>query len=198
MRYKVAKTDIINPDINSPEWEKADVGIIGVNRWKEFQEAPETTFRVLQDNDGITVKMHTKERNLRAVCETENGDVYLDSCMEFFLKPDPWDTRFLNFELNPKGVLHLGLGPNGEDRVFIEERDSFDIVSVGNEGDWTLKVHVPFEFLKKYFKNVGKIWKGNFYKCGDMTDHVHFGAWSEIEVPEPDFHVPDFFGIIEL
>ena len=197
MRYKVAKTDIINPEISSPEWEKAEEGIIAANRWKEYHEAPKTTFKLLQDDDGITVKMHTEEKNLRAVCETENGDVCLDSCMEFFLKPDHWDTRFLNFELNPKGVLHLGIGPDRYDRTFIEER-VFDIVSVANDGDWTLKVHVPFEFLRKHFKNVGKIWKGNFYKCGDMTDHVHFGAWSEIEVSEPDFHVPDFFGIIEL
>ncbi len=34
----------------------------------------------------------------------------------------------------------------------------------------------------------------NFYKCGDETAVPHYGAWSPIDTPQPDFHRPEFFG----
>jgi hypothetical protein len=40
--------------------------------------------------------------------------------------------------------------------------------------------------------------RGNFYKCGDKTIHPHYGCWSPIELPKPDFHCSDFFGEIIL
>ncbi|MCK7480493.1 MAG: carbohydrate-binding family 9-like protein [Candidatus Moduliflexus flocculans] len=36
----------------------------------------------------------------------------------------------------------------------------------------------------------------NFYKCGDETEFPHYGAWSPVETPAPDFHRPEFFGEI--
>lgn len=38
MKYKVEKTNIIDPPANSPEWEKANVGKVDVQRWQEFYQ----------------------------------------------------------------------------------------------------------------------------------------------------------------
>lgn len=199
MRYIAIKTDEIDPDIGSCEWERAKVGYIAVNRWKEYSVAPVTSFRMLSGAEGISVLIHSEEEHLRCECDTENGDIYKDSCMEFFLKPDAHDTRYLNFEFNPKGKLHLAIGDGRHGRGMIDvDRSIFNITSVANEGDWTLKFYIPYSFLSKYFEKVSPVCKGNFYKCGDWTDHTHFGAWSEVETEAPDFHVPDFFGRIEL
>ena len=199
MRYKVVKTDIIDVDIDSHEWEKAHVGYVGVNRWKEYAHAPITTFRMLHGPEGISILMCTEETNLRAEIAEENGKICQDSCMEFFLKPDVLDLNYLNFEFNPKGVLHLGIGNGRHGRQHLDEdRATFSIVSRAKEGDWRLKFYIPHSFLMKYFGKISPVCKGNFYKCGDMTDHVHYGTWSEVEVPAPDYHVPDFFGKIEL
>jgi hypothetical protein len=198
MRYKVFKSDIDDPEIASSEWDKAQVGSVGVNRWTDFQIAPETTFRVLRSDMGFTVLINTKEKHLRAECREQNGDVYCDSCIEFFIKPDNHDVNYLNFEFNPLGVLHLGLGSGRHGRMPIDtDRAVFDIVSVAREGDWTLKFFVPFSFLLEHFGKISKVFRANVYKCGEMTDHSHFGAWSEVEVDSPDFHVPDFFGFFE-
>ena len=198
MRYIAKKTLVIDPELHSPEWEKAQVGQIAVNRWGEYTPAPDTAFRVLCGPRGISVLMHTCERNLRCECHTQNGEVYKDSCMEFFLKPDNHDTRYLNFEFNPLGILRLGLGESRHGRTPIEaDREIFSIVSEAKEGDWWLKFYIPYAFLEEHFAKVSPVCRGNFYKCGDATDHVHYGAWSEVETPTPDFHVPDFFGKIQ-
>lgn len=199
MRYKVVKTDIIDVDMDSHEWERANVGYVGVNRWREYEVAPITTFRMLRGPEGISVLMSTEEKDLRCECLEENGKVCQDSCMEFFFKPDPLDLNYLNFEFNPKGVLHLGIGNGRHGRQHLDEdRKTFSIASRAKDGEWILKFYIPNSFLLKHFGKIAPVCKGNFYKCGDLTNHVHYGTWSEVEVPAPDYHVPDFFGRIEF
>ncbi len=204
MEYKVAKTNEINPALNSPEWDKAEWGYVDKERWTDgLVPAPKTRFKLLRGPEGISVLMHTDEKNLRSEEKEQNSEICLDSCMEFFLKASPWDERYLNFEINPDGILHLGLGANRFDRALLDEdRATFDIVSVANDGDWTLKYYIPDSFIKKCYPNLeelssgnsSSVMKANFYKCGELTDHPHLAMWSEVEVEIGDFHVPDFFG----
>ena len=199
MKYKVIKTDVIDPDINSHEWDRANVGYVCFDRWKEFSPSPITSFKLLRGPKGISVLMCSEEKNQRAECLTENGMICQDSCMEFFFKPDPLDLNYLNFEFNPKGVLHLGLGNGRHGRILIDEnRETFKIQTKQKDAEWAVKFYIPEEFLLRYFNRLAPVCKGNFYKCGDLTDHEHYGTWSEVEVENPDFHVPDFFGRIEM
>lgn len=198
MRYKATKTDIVNPKINSSEWDKAEWGKIAIERWETPAKAPDTEFKILRGPEGISVLIHTNETELRAENTEENSRVCDDSCMEFFFKPDPWSTKYFNFEINPKGVMHLGFGDGRHGRVFVEEREVFDIETIPDEGDWTLKFYIPDSFLLKYVEHIGTVCKGNFYKCGELTGHSHYAVWNEVEVLEPDYHLPDFFGFIEL
>jgi len=199
MKYKVCKTNVINPGIDSEEWKKANVGELTFQKWKEYYQDIKTTFQILRGPEGISVKMHTDEKNLLAKCEKQNGAVCMDSCMEFFFKPSPWDLRYFNFEINPEKVMHLGLGSGRHNRELIEEnRETFSVESIPNDGDWTLKFYIPDKFVLKYFDKISPVCKANFYKCGENTDHSHFITWSEVDVPNPDFHLSDFFGIIEF
>lgn len=199
MRYKAGKTEVINPSINSEEWDKAEWAVLTDTGWVEVKEPIETKFKMLRGPEGISMMMHTTEKNLRAEVTEENGMVCKDSCMEFFFKPDPWNLKYINFEINPKGVAHIGLGEDRFDRLLIDEdRKTFDIESIPNDGDWTLKYYIPDEFLHKYFKNINYVCRANVYKCADATDHKHYTVWAPVEVARPDYHVPDFFGFIEL
>ena len=60
---------------------------------------------------------------VRLVCEEEsplawqrlpNSPVCTDSCMEFFLNPVPRNNTFINFELNSRGTMLMGLNENGD------------------------------------------------------------------------------------
>ena len=124
----------------------------------------------------------------------ENGSVCTDSCLEFFFKPDPHDVNYINFEVNPKCVMHIGLGKDRYNRLLIDEpRETFCAESEANEGDWWLKYDIPDAFLLKYFKEIAPASRANFYKCGDLTDHPHYASWAPVLVTKPDFHLSDFF-----
>lgn len=199
MEYIVAKTNTVNPDINSNEWNNAEVGHIAQNCWEGWEKAPKTTFKLLRGPEGISLLMHTEEKNLRAEQTEQNSEVCEDSCMEFFFKPSPWDINYMNFEINPKGVMHVGIGSGRYDRRLIDEnRKTFSVETIPNNGDWTLKIYIPDSFLLKYFEKIAPVCHANFYKCGEKTDHSHFATWAAVETPEPDFHVPDFFGKIKF
>jgi hypothetical protein len=66
-------------------------------------------------------------------------------------------------------------------------------------GVWTLEYRVPLGLFRKlYGREIvsGHRAAANFYKCGDETEIPHYGAWSEVKTPSPDFHRPEFFGEI--
>ena len=204
MRYLVAGTNIVNPSIDSGEWERAEIGYVDKEPWtKGLYPSPKTTFKLLRGPEGLSVLMCSAEINLRAQ-ESENGEVCNDSCMEFFYKPSPWDTRYFNFEVNPKGVMHLGLGADRFERVMISERKIFDIATQINERGWMVKFYIPDSFIRELFPDEDRLSSGNeacvaranFYKCGDKTERPHYAAWSDIETELDDFHVPDFFGTL--
>lgn len=199
MKYEIKKTNVIDPDVTSPEWDKANLGKVDNECWEGYATIPETTFKILKGPEGFSVLMNTNEKNLRSECKKEDEAIHTDSCMEFFMKPDPWDLRYLNFETNPNGVMKIGLGTHRDDRILLDdERSKFSIVSIPEDGNWTLKFYIPDEFIKSHFKKPNPVFKGNFYKCGEGTDHSHFGTWSRVHTPNPDYHLTDFFGMFEI
>ena len=65
---------------------------------------------------------------------------------------------------------------------------------------WYLSYRLPLAVLRKYCSidepRPGAQWRANFYKCADETSHPHWLTWSPVNRPEPDFHLPQFFGIV--
>lgn len=149
----------------------------------------------------IWVYMESSETELRAE-QKGFGFVHTDSCMEFFLSPDPGNSpQYLNWEFNPAGGMYLAIEAGRYDRVLINDpgyRELFAVTTTVHGGGWTLEYRIPLSFLRRFFPALelqpGLTMRGNFYKCGDATAHPHYGCWSPIDLPKPDFHCPDFFG----
>jgi hypothetical protein len=38
----------------------------------------------------------------------------------------------------------------------------------------------------------------NFYKCGDDTSKRHYLSWNPVKTAKPDFHRPEYFGILNF
>lgn len=145
------------------------------------------------------------EQNVRRVQTRHNTDVYCDSCVEFFLQPDPQrDPRHMNFEMNPNGAVYCAVNTPGGESITLPEKtiDGFRPTTQTYEDRWEAWLHIPAEVLTKEFPGYvhrrGTCVRGNFYKCGDKTEHPHFGCWNPIHWHEPDFHRPEFFGEIVL
>ena len=171
--------------------------------WDEasgFHYKPVASARLAAGNESLFVFMETDETDLRM--QTKGfGHVHTDSCMEFFLSPSPDSQKYLNFEFNPAAAMYLSIGAGRHDRTAIQPENYPELFQVKtnicNKG-WNLEFQIPLLFLQKYFSSVnfnnGCKMRGNFYKCGDLSSRPHYGCWSPIDLPAPDFHCPAFFG----
>lgn len=197
--FKDAGADVSWDDIH-----KADIGNY---LWEDNGYCPEANARVYYTSDSIHVMLGAYEKEIKAVYERMNDPVYKDSCLEFFIQPDPGrDCRYLNFEFNSKGVLLLGLGCDRNGRAIIDgsEFKLFGIKTfvkpLAGIKEWGVEFKIPFEFLARLFPTFDAAFpgsmKGNFYKCGDDTDYPHFGCWSRIGSDNPDFHQSCYFGTL--
>ena len=104
--------------------------------------------------------------------------------------------------MNANGALLSAKGAGRHGRRPIRDicGEIFEVCSAKNGNSWEVVAKIPFSIIealygidRKKFTS-GYVFYGNFYKCGDETDCVHYGAWNEVEVDSPDFHRPEFFG----
>ena len=172
----------------------------------EYNYRPTTIAKMAICDDSLLVYMETSETEIRSEEKGFSNMVFADSCMELFLNPDPGNLpQFLNWEFNPIGAMYLSIGTSRYDRhdIRLENyRDFFQVKTSMHCGGWNLEFCIPLVFLHSCFPLLefepGHKMRGNFYKCGDKTVRPHFGCWSPIGLPKPDFHCPRFFGNLIL
>ncbi len=186
--------------------EKINIGTIN---WPEFSYKPEVAFRIGHTGNEIWLKFYVSEKCVRAVETRTNGDVYKDSCVEFFISFD--QRNYYNFEFNCIGTRHLSYGPGRGNRARINPKivEKIEIHStLGDEpfdnktgdSEWEMMLRIPVEVF--VFDTISKLngmrATGNFYKCGDMTDEPHFVTWNPVKTDKPDYHRPEFFGNLQF
>jgi len=208
--YKIMDYHIIKIKNNQTDWRKnANIANIDIFPWPAINGddfRPVTAVKVASDNDSLFVFMETSETGIRTEVRGLSQLVYTDSCMEFFLAADPANSaQYVNWEFNPAGALCIAIGTHRYDRHQINIDNYMELfqvkINVHNKG-WNIEYCIPFAFLYSCFPslklNQGHIMRGNFYKCGDKTARPHYGCWSPIDLPSPDFHCPAFFGTLIL
>jgi len=179
---------------------------VGCVNWPEkFPYAPDVRFGTGHTGSEILLRFELREQATMGLVTTDNGAVWEDSCVEFFISFD--ETGYYNFEFNAIGTKLLG---------FRKERNRFThaptevmrsiltFPSLGNtafklqEGDirWSLEAVVPATALFRHeiADLTGMTACANFYKCGDRLPTPHFLSWMPIDNPTPDFHLERFFG----
>lgn len=182
--------------------------IVRIN-WPEFSYKPEVAFRIGHTENEIWLKFYVTEKCIRAVETRTNGDVYKDSCVEFFISFD--HRNYYNFEFNCIGTRHLAYGPGRGNRARINPEivEKIDVKStLGDEPfdnktgsfTWEMLLRIPVEvFIFDTINNLkGLQATGNFYKCGDMTAEPHFVTWNPVKTEKPDYHRPEFFGNLQF
>ena len=185
---------------------------IDVANWPGFNYNPIVKFRIAYSKSELYIQYTVKERDLKAVFGKDSeSQPYKDSCCEFFVVPEPGQ-GYYNLELNciGKGTFAYRCGDEKvrfTDEVLSKIRrysslgsEPFGIVK-GDEKDlkeWNLIVAIPYNvFCKAQMNPVsGTTIKANFYKCGDEMPQKHYFSWNPILTPKPNFHTPDYFGLL--
>lgn len=184
---------------------KGTNGNIDCLNWPDhFPYKPECGFAIGWCRQGIGILFNVKGSDLRAIALEDNGNVWEDSCCEFFLS-HPTDGTYFNFELNCIGTL---LAAKRKSRTecthFPQEKlaqikrfstlahERIDIAD--EEKCWSNGMFIPFSLIGIDGDNPPESIRLNIYKCGDKTAHPHFLSWAPVRTEKPDFHRPEFFG----
>lgn len=177
--------------------------------WKnDFPKALPVTVRVAHDGERLYLYYVVMGDAVRVVNTEDFGSVWEDSCVEFFMQREG-ESGYRNFECNllgvmlsrrhesrEKGVSQTDLMPAIVRFGTIQHRYEMD----KQVSDWTMYLEIPKQALgfAKHESLGGQKIRANFYKCGDKTPEPHFLSWNPIDLPSPNFHTPEFFGLLEL
>ena len=175
--------------------------------WPAWPYKPSVEFRIGLFEDGLRLEWKVDEQSIRALQGVPGGEVYEDSCVEFFFQPSPGDPHYYNFEWNAIGNLCVSwrtgrFDPEPAPAAVYElvkaeaSCGSVPFAEKPADSPWTLKVYIPVEALwKSGLESLrGLQGRANFYKCGDGLTVPHFVTWAPIATEKPDYHRPEFFG----
>ncbi|MBO9617936.1 MAG: hypothetical protein J7539_02780 [Niabella sp.] len=178
---------------------------IDIVNWPAYPYRPQVAFRIAYTGNAILIHYKVTENDVRAVATKDNGRVWEDACVEFFIAPEG-DSNYYNFEFNCIGHLLIQGGvpsdrkPASDSVLNIVKRWA----SLGNNAidekpgatTWELAAIIPYEafFRHSIHSMQGKQARANFYKCGDHLKTPHFLSWSPIHLEKPMFHCPEYFG----
>ena len=171
--------------------------------WETFPYCPDVSFRIAHNGDAVFLNYHVNESDIKAVCDEDNGRVWEDSCVEFFVSFN--EESYINIECNCIGKILIGKGAVNTKRIHLQESilktvDRWSSVGYnpveGLSGEWEVSLIIPKEIFHPELKNTFNKLEanGNFYKCGDRLQTPHFVSWNPVYTEKPSFHRPDFFG----
>ena len=152
------------------------------------------------DAEAIYVRLTAREEKIRAQERGQTGMPYLDSCLEFFFSPVAESATYFNIEMNPNCVMYLGIGTDRYDliRLLLPDGGNLDAEAEKTADGWALTYRIPASLIRWFFPDFvirsGAQMRGNFYKCGDKTETLHYFAWNPLECESPDFHRSEYFG----
>ena len=115
----IAKISGIRPG----DWEVVDRAFASVEaqpiaccNWAEtYPYAPDVQFRMFHTGAYLMLRFDVREQWTMARVTEDNGEVWTDSCVEFFIAPDT--ESYYNFETSCIGRLLLGYHRQGEKTV---------------------------------------------------------------------------------
>ena len=176
---------------------------------------PKVQAKLARKDDTLYVIFKVEDHYVRSVATETHGNVWEDSCVEFFFTPDSEHSeKYFNIEINCGGVVlfHYQTVDGPKTPIAVEDCKKLEIAhtmpktvnpEIQKPRTWFIEYKLPFEIVQKHFPGAkkpseGGSWKANFYKCADKTSQPHWLTWSYIDNPTPKFHVPSNFGTIEF
>lgn len=212
---EVNKTDLKTacPDLNeiSARMDRlAEKHKINIINWQQYNYLPEVSFSVEYSDKEIYLKFYITEDYFKAEMTKPNQMVYEDSCVEFFVSPGE-EGIYYNLEFNGIGTCLLGSGTSRADSVLANPAIIAKIRRLASSGNkpikekkgkisWNITLAIPFEvfFHHKVKELKGRTFRANFYKCGDKLTMPHYLTWSQVGTSKPDFHQPEYFGLLRF
>ena len=176
-------------------------GVIDSINWQEqYPIAPETKFTLAHTDEMLYVRFEVKGEVPLATKTEDLEHVNEDACVEIFIA-NADNSRYWNFEFNAAGVCNASSRKSRKEdvvRLNAEQLQSIKRFPVQLcAAHWSLLIAIPLLLIELDLSREHAR-RANLYKCGDKTAMKHYASWNPINAPAPAFHLPEFFGEIQL
>jgi hypothetical protein len=212
---RLKKSMRVDGDWNKKSWRRSDILHIERPMGDIPKFTPKVEARMGYDRENVYVIFRVQDRYVKSVVQEYNGNVSGDSCVEFFFAPDPAKPLcYFNLEINAGGtplIFYITKPMSGLTRLPPEEISRIEIAhslprvvdpEITDPVTWTIEARIPFSILEKYTPvarpAAGVQWKANFYKTGSRTSSPNYLTWSPVVFERPNFHLPQYFGVIDF
>lgn len=195
------------------QWSGVPVGKIDRFPWHKGGWTPCTEFKLQYTQDYIYVIFQVQDQYVRCINTEYGSGVCNDACVEFFFQPAPEKSSlYFNIETNCGGTMLFNSQTGRLENTLTIPQEQASLLEVAASMPltvdpeipeplvWTLEYRVPLSVLEKHAEVVrpapGVAWRANFFKCAVNNSHVHYGCWSPVGTPRPDYHQPQYFGTL--
>lgn len=202
-------------DWNKAQWQEANAALITNYMGTVPKFRPVASSKVMYDKESLYVIFNVHDRFIRCITKEINGPVWEDSCVEFFFAPEiTKPERYFNLEINCGGtpLMHFNKIAGKETTILdpadikmIEIAHSLPVTTdpeITDPVNWTIEYRIPLALLEKYSQvtrpEPGIEWKANFYKIAENNSNPHYMTWSVVKNEVPNFHLPQFFGVLKF
>jgi hypothetical protein len=212
---KLEKPLKVDANWDKPQWRKIETRKIENYMGTVSLFKPTVEAKMMYDAENIYMIFRVKDKFVKSTVTKINGGVSGDSCVEFFFAPDKNEPlKYFNVEINAGGTPLMQYATKPRKQYLDLEPELIQQIEIAHSlpaiidpeitepVTWTIEYRLPISILKKH-SNVtcpatGVIWKANFYKTGSRTSNPNYITWNFVDNPRPDFHLPQFFGLIKF
>lgn len=179
---------------------------------------PKTIATLQIKEDGLYVHFDVNESQPLTTALVQQEPMLMvcqDSAVELFLAfpDDEFDSNFtpmiekclyLNIEINSQGVCYAKHGHSRKNRTAFtkEQIESLHIKTQRSDSSWSVDFVVPRSLIKGLTKydafSPEHTFALNLYKISESKDIEHYIAFNKIDVPEPNFHLPQYFALCQI
>ncbi len=216
--YKIEKLQQFDKELDDTliDWDKVNSLSLQNYMGDSPLYFPKVKVKLLYSNNSIFIRFDVIEKNIIAVAKNHFDPVFEDSCVEFFFSVEESAPQtYFNLEINCCGKVLFGyknLRDNVAKRISINDIEQLKINAtflgkiidkpILEETEWFSECKIPFSLIESYsdikLNYPPKKWRANFYKCADKSITPHWLTWNKVLYPNPNFHLPKYFGIIEF
>ncbi|MEE2659163.1 MAG: carbohydrate-binding family 9-like protein [Candidatus Latescibacterota bacterium] len=182
--------------------------------WRHDVEEPiqQTTVRMLWSATELYIVYKCVDPFIRAEIVEHDGATYLEDTVEIFATPNPDDVwKYYGYEMNVRGTLldYITFWRDGKrlsgGRGWQSEGVRIATTIDGTLNDdsdrdrgWILEIAIPFDNFRHLGGTIpprpGDRWRLNLNRCAGKVAG-QYAMWSDSGTEQPQFHVPERFGI---
>lgn len=187
---------------SAPQWAHAEPIRFSADwQGKNADPALETEARVLWSPEMLYLRFVCHYRELFAFDDSDpNGrrdHLWDRDVAETFLQPPPAvGKNYKEFEVAPNGMwIDLDIFPAG--LADLKSGLSRSVYIDVAKNIWRAELAIPMKSLTQHF-DPAQSWRANFYRVEGKAEPRKYMAWQGTNTPEPNFHVPEKFGMLRF